>query len=138
VVRKYHQQKLTTANIQKVFQQNLTKYETGYLFLEKAILISYTKFLKIKVDWERIKELLPKVQAKYFTTINELELARLKAVKVEISQKTYERNNLILDLLFYSGVRISELVNIRHRDFQDRALRVMGKGKKIRYVFLPD
>ncbi|CAG8722995.1 3301_t:CDS:2, partial [Ambispora leptoticha] len=86
-------------------------------FLQKLFLIPTSDNLdpdKVSVDWEKVKQLLPKVQAKYFTTINELELARLKAVKVEISHKTYERNNLILDLLFYSGVRISELVNIRH------------------------
>ena len=49
-----------------------------------------------------------------------------------------QRNNLILDFLFYTGIRASELVNIKHCDYQNNMLRIHGKGNKIRYVFLPD
>jgi|ERR1043166_1839038 integrase/recombinase XerD len=43
----------------------------------------------------------------------------------------------MLDFLFYTGIRVKELVNIRHNDYQDNQLRVLGKGNKFRYVFLP-
>ena len=47
------------------------------------------------------------------------------------------RNLLILDLLYATGVRVSELVNIKINDidFNDRKIKIMGKGSKERYVY---
>ena len=69
--------------------------------------------------------------------INEKELKLLKQARFEKNQQIYERNNLILDFLFYSGIRVSELVNIKHRDYQEQSLRIHGKGNKIRQALLP-
>nr|CAG8598785.1 3065_t:CDS:1 [Entrophospora candida] len=44
----------------------------------------------------------------------------------------------MLDFLFYTGIRISELLNIRHCDYQNRSLRIHGKGNKVRFIFVPD
>jgi site-specific recombinase XerD len=60
--------------------------------------------------------LIPKVQKKFFITINEEELVKLKEVRFEKNNFIYQRNSLIMDFLFYTGVRVSELVNIKHRD----------------------
>ena len=48
------------------------------------------------------------------------------------------RNRLILELLFATGVRVSELVNIKIVDisFKEREIKVLGKGSKERIVFL--
>jgi integrase/recombinase XerD len=43
----------------------------------------------------------------------------------------------MLDFLFYTGLRVKELVNIRHSDYSSNQLRVLGKGNKIRYLPLP-
>jgi len=53
---------------------------------------------------------------KFFDILTPQELEQLKQAQVERNQKTYQRNNLIFDFLFYSGLRVSELVNIRHSD----------------------
>ena len=58
----------------------------------------------------------PTVQKKFFDTITEKELTLLKQTKVERSPSIHARNNLLLDFLFYSGVRINELTNIKHQD----------------------
>ncbi|CAI2202044.1 8685_t:CDS:1, partial [Funneliformis geosporum] len=78
------------------------------------------------------------VQRKFFATINEQELKQLKKARVEKNQVVYEHNNLILDFLLYSGVRINELVNIKHSDWQGQQLRILGKGNKVRFALLPD
>ena len=46
------------------------------------------------------------------------------------------RNKLIVYFLFFTGVRISELVNIKLQDinFKDNTIRVLGKGSKERIV----
>jgi site-specific recombinase XerD len=35
-------------------------------------------------------------------------------------------------------MRISELVNLKHHDYQNKQLRILGKGNKIRYIFLAE
>ncbi|WP_172575221.1 tyrosine-type recombinase/integrase [endosymbiont GvMRE of Glomus versiforme] len=99
---------------------------------------TYAKFKGIKdIEWEKILKLIPKIQKKFYTTINQQELELLKSVKFEEKQAIYERNNLILDFLFYSGLRINELINLKHQNYQDSSLKIHGKGNKVRYIFLP-
>lgn len=47
------------------------------------------------------------------------------------------RNRLILELLYATGLRVSELVNICLKDisFQDLSIKVLGKGNKERIVY---
>ena len=48
-----------------------------------------------------------------------------------------KRNKLILELLLASGVRVSELVNIKLKDIDinNKTIKVMGKGSKERIVY---
>lgn len=50
------------------------------------------------------------------------------------------RNYIILDLLFTSGIRASEICNISITDiyFDKKEIKIIGKGKKERVVFLTD
>lgn len=47
------------------------------------------------------------------------------------------RNTLILEMLFATGLRVSELSNIKIKDidFNEREIKIMGKGSKERFVF---
>lgn len=47
------------------------------------------------------------------------------------------RNLLIVELLYDTGMRVSELVNLKVNDFNrgERSIRVLGKGKKERIVY---
>lgn len=47
------------------------------------------------------------------------------------------RNRMILELLFASGIRVSEAVNIKIQDidFKNREIKILGKGKKTRIVY---
>lgn len=51
-----------------------------------------------------------------------------------------QRDALILELLYASGMRVSELVSIRIEDIDKskRTIRVMGKGKKMRLCYYTD
>ena len=44
------------------------------------------------------------------------------------------RNKLIMVLLLDSGIRNNELCDIQIEDIHDNAIKIHGKGKKIRYV----
>ena len=55
-----------------------------------------------------------------------------------IDKDDYEyRNRLILEMLFATGLRVSELSNIKLKDidFSEREIKIMGKGSKERFVF---
>lgn len=47
-----------------------------------------------------------------------------------------QRNSLVMEMLYATGVRVSELVNIKLSDinFYDRTIKILGKGKKERIV----
>ena len=130
--------KFSTENLKEYFRTNLKKYEANSLKVQQYALNAYVKFKQLKVEWEKIVRLIPRSQRKFFDTITEAELSQLKATRVEKNPLIHQRNNLILDFLFYSGVRINELVNIKHQDWQANQLRILGKGNKVRFVLLPD
>jgi integrase/recombinase XerD len=59
------------------------------------------------------------------------------SVNTYTDKLTNERNNLILEFLWYLGIRINELINTRHCDYDNGWLRVRGKGNKYRSLLLP-
>lgn len=137
IAKKYQDQVLNTPNLQQIISQGLTKYEPSYLILTREILKSYSQFKKIgKINWEKITKLIPLVQKKFFATLSEEELEQLKKVRFEKKEEIWTRNNLILDFLFYTGIRVSELVNLKHSDWENNHLKILGKGNKRRYVLL--
>lgn len=58
-----------------------------------------------------------------------------KVVKYKTVQE-FERDKLMLVLLFATGLRISEALSLRHRDLQQDELDIVGKGQKERLVAL--
>ncbi len=139
VLKQFWQSKeITTQSIREFLKFNLNKYQPNSLKLIRYAVSSYAKFARIVVDWEWIKGIIPKSQRKCFATLSIKELETLKSTKSERNKETHQRNNLIFDFLFYSGLRVSELVNVCHSNLiKGENLRVHGKGNKIREVFLP-
>ncbi len=96
----------------------------------------YINFKKIKEGYNPTTYILyPKRDRKLpnFIEYNELE----ELIRSSLEGKNQERNNLIIELLYATGMRVSELVNIKINDidFNDQSIRVMGKGSKERIVY---
>lgn len=51
-----------------------------------------------------------------------------------------ERNKLIIELLYVTGLRVSELVNIKLKDIDkyNKSIKILGKGSKERIVYYED
>ena len=137
-IRHFGSRPLTLTNLTKFFREKVKGLEASTIITRKTALKSYAKFKELQIKWEKVARLIPRVQKKFFATVNEQELIKLKQAKIEKNKTSHERNNLILDFLFYSGVRVSELVNIKHQDWQDNVLRIHGKGNKVRHILLPE
>lgn len=103
----------------------------------KAFYNYYIKLDKISsnptdlLDMPKLVKRLPD-----YLTLDEVELL----LDVLVVDAFSARNKAILELLYSSGLRISELVNLELKsiDFDDCVLRVFGKGSKERIVPMND
>ncbi len=98
----------------------------------------FLRFLHIrKMIAQDVGELLrlPKVEGYIPETLNESQMERLLE-SVDTEQPLGLRDRAIIELLYASGLRISELTNARleHLQLEDHLVRVTGKGNKTRLV----
>lgn len=107
-----------------------------------TVIRTYYNFLvigeKVKSNiWRQIKN--PKIAKKLPNFLTTMEIEKLFQ---EQEYKTpYEiRDRLIIELLFATGLRVSELINIKLKDisFSEKTIRTLGKGKKERIVYYGD
>lgn len=95
-----------------------------FLLARKLILLDPSETLSLP----RIERYLPE-------TLNELQVEQLLE-RVDRNAPLGLRNCAILELLYGSGLRVSELAGARLENFdtENRVLRVIGKGNKTRLV----
>ena len=80
------------------------------------------------IDSPKLQKTLPK----YLTLDESVQLLD------SVDGKNQERDYCILTLFLNCGLRISELVGLNLNDIQEDALRVLGKGNKVRIIYLND
>lgn len=92
---------------------------------EPNMLYECQKILEIKFKKYQEKE-------RQYLTIDE--------VKAIINSPSNDKEKMILSTLYYTGARINELININTSDinFDNKSLKIIGKGNKIRIVPLID
>ncbi len=78
----------------------------------------------------------PKLDARLPDFLNENEIQQLFKANMERSDNLKYRDQAILELLYASGLRASELVSLTFQniDIRNRVIRVIGKGNKQRIV----
>lgn len=115
-------QKLKSTSISK----NLSSLRSFYKFMVNEGVVENNNFLLISN---------PKKEKKLPNFLSEIEIEDLLDI---YDLNTYDgiRNRLILELLYATGVRVSELVNIKLKDinYYDKSILIMGKGSKERIV----
>ena len=107
----------------------LTVLKSYYSFLTKEGVIKNNPTNAIKMP--KIEKKLPN-----YLTIEEVD----KLLDIRLEKPTDYRNKAMLELLYATGMRISELTNLKlsQVDFDDDIVRVLGKGKKERTIPLND
>lgn len=108
----------------KTISRKISALRTYYKFLVNHHYIKNNLFIYISLPKKEHK--LPK-----FFYYNELEELLLVP---DINTAIGQRNRLILELLYASGLRVSELVNIKLTDISAKSIKVLGKGNKERIV----
>lgn len=137
---------LTPEKVRK-YRLWLNRYENAQgeklsLMTQNYHLVALRGFLKYlsyrdipSVSPEKI--VLPKVARKQVTFLHYDEIGRM-VEQIDCSEEVGLRDRAIVELLFSSGLRVSELVNLNrdHVNTKRREFMVRGKGQKDRPVFV--
>ena len=121
---------LKDSNInEKSISHNISVIRSFYKFLmlEKYIKSSPIEF----IDLPKIKKTLPSV-----LSLDEVDML----LDIDLINNYSYRNKTMLELLYGSGLRVSELINIKLNDisFDECFIKVIGKGNKERIIPLSD
>lgn len=110
----------------------LSSLNDYYSYLEKNKIIRYNYFKDI--NRPRKEKRLPNFinYTEYMNLINTVQKENNEYLKI--------RNLLLLEILFDTGLRVSEAVNIKISDIdlKNHSLKVLGKGSKERIVYFGD
>lgn len=110
----------------------LSSLNDYYSYLEKNKIIKYNYFKDI--NRPRKEKRLPNFinYTEYMNLINTVQKENNEYLKI--------RNLLLLEILFDTGLRVSEAVNIKISDIdlKNHSLKVLGKGNKERIVYFGD
>lgn len=103
---------------------------------------NYYNFLKLEGYIEYNPTLLiksPKIEKKLPIFLTEDEIDKI-FYSINTSNNIGKRNYLLLKLLYDTGVRVSELINIKinNIDFVNRSIKIFGKGDKERLVYFTE
>ena len=115
------------------------KYKCKTISRKVSSLKSYFKYLESQnlIDENPMRLISnPKIDKTLPNYLNYDDLKKLLSYP-NIETKFGLRDALILEMLYSSGVRVSELVNIKLKDinFNERKILILGKGNKERYVY---
>ena len=133
--------KLTKADIQK-YIQDLSKNESSNTISRTiSSLKSFYKFLEINkyTNTNPLTTIIsPKTARKLPKVLSEEEVNKL--LDINLNNDFDYRNKAMLELMYSSGLRVSELINltVNDVDLKNSLVRIFGKGSKERIVPLND
>ncbi len=120
----YHDQSNSTTKA-----HYLTVLRSMYAYLEENKIISKNPTINIKMP--KLAKRLPK-----YLTVEEVD----KLLDVSLTKPIDYRNKAMLELLYGTGIRISELLNLKLANYNEPGafIKVMGKGSKERIIPVGD
>ncbi len=114
---------------ERTLAHNVSVIRTFYKFLltQKVIERNPTEFLE-----------LPKLRKKLPTVLSKEEVEKL--LDIDLTDCYSYRNKAMLELLYSTGLRVSELVNLElsNIDLENCTLKTIGKGNKERIIPISD
>lgn len=113
----------------RTISHDLIVIKNFYKYLEKNNTIKNNP--SVDIELPKLKKTLPHV-----LSLDEVD----KILDIELKDKYAYRNKAMLELMYSSGLRISELVNLKIQDIdlEEDIVRVTGKGSKMRIVPIGD
>lgn len=130
VLRLYLNEMFNKKYSSKTISRNLSSLRTFFKYLSREEIINFNAMVLISN---------PKQEKRLPSYLNYKELEDI----LEISDTNTVlglRDASILELLYSTGIRVGELVNIKIKDidFNENRMKILGKGNKERYVLFGD
>jgi len=118
---------ITLFNTSKYLKSQVNKYKPATVQFKKHVILSYLRYSKCKFldEIESIK--IPSINNVFFNTINN----EMFEVTMQIVESQEARD--LFKILYYTGIRISELKQLKHSKNKN-SLIVFGKGMKYREI----
>lgn len=131
VLRMYQARLITKNNSRRSIARKVSTLRTYFKFLNKNNYLNINPF--VYFERQKIDKRLPEV-------LSIGEITELLNIEVSENQELNLRNKAIVHLLYSSGMRVSELVNVKFSDidFENSLIKVLGKGNKERFVMMYD
>ena len=126
---------ITASDVSEWYGAKRNEYELTSLSRKVNALKSYFRFLlNIKIIESNPMDILPnfKPKAKDKRVLSKEELNAI------IRQSKSSRDEAIIHTLASTGIRISELINLRLSDLDEESIVITGKGNKDREIFLSE
>lgn len=120
----------------KSVKRKIASIKAFFHYLEIEDLLKINPFHKIQIKYKE-PFILPKtIPINHIETIISYAYGQYKKATTEYSRKVAIRNILILELLFATGMRISELCSLKadQFDFNGYIIKIYGKGSKERLI----
>lgn len=126
----YKQYKPKSAN------RKIACIKSFYKYMEMENIIEDNPFHKIRIK-HKMPILLPKtIPLNYVKNILEYSYNAIKNSETSFKKEVSLRNAVLLELLFSTGMRVSEVSNLKRKnlDLKNKTIRIVGKGAKERVI----
>lgn len=127
-IRRFIYEETTKGNLSsRSIQRHLSSLRGFFDYLVKNSICSFNQFQLVSS---------PKVEIKYPKRLYKEDVENLLKAFSSFDDPLSKRNKAMIELLYSSGIRASELVNLSLSDFDfsSKSILVLGKGKKQRYA----
>lgn len=105
-----------------------------YHYMEMEDIIEINPFHKIRIKYKEATVLPKTIPLPYIKEILQLCYKIQERAKSDYEREIYLRNTIIIELLFSTGMRVSEISNLRIKDINlsENIIYIHGKGSKER------
>lgn len=127
VIRNFLTEELNSGVSKRSCKRRLSSLKHFYSYLVSEKVVKDNPFIFV---------ITPKTDKKYPHALYKEQVETIFRENAKRTDELACRDQAILELLYYSGIRAAELVTLAYHDvdIKRRAVRVMGKGRKERYV----
>lgn len=120
----------------KTVKRKIASIRALFNFLSYEDYITTNPFEKIRIQFKEPKILPRTIQMSYMKKIIEVSYQKIKDSSTDYKEKHAVRNAAVIELLFSTGIRVSELCNIKRKEInlEEGELLIFGKGAKERML----
>ena len=130
ILRNYLNEMFNKKYSSKTISRHLSSLRTLFKYLSRENIIEFNPMVLISN---------PKEEKRLPIYLNYKELEDILEIP-DVNTVLGLRNATILEILYSTGIRVGELVNIKIKDidFSEKRIKILGKGNKERYVLFGD